>query len=160
MLLSLGLLFAFYALAQRPESPQYNNYVDPNQNTLFNTSGFPDQKGYDTWVENERLRTNLGTHRVSSSVRCSCVLFARYFSGINTGSVGWAKYWPINSDSPATNAIVVFTGTTGHVAVVLSYTDTTITITESNYVHCTITSGRVVSRNQTNIKGYYVSNPN
>lgn len=154
LMVALGLLWAYYALAQGPESVTYSSYVDYRQNTLFNTPGFPDEKGWETYVESQRPKTHLGAY--SSSVRCSCVLFAKAYTGINPGSVGLAKYWPVNSPFPVTGAIVVFAGGyTGHVAVVTQVTDTTISLIESNYSRCAITT-RTILKTQTNILGYYI----
>lgn len=89
---------------------------------------------------------------------CSCVSYARWYSGINVGPIGYAMYHPVNSDVPTVGALVVFMASRnspfGHLASVTAFTDSTITITESNHIPCAVGT-RTISRFQTNIKGYY-----
>lgn len=86
---------------------------------------------------------------------CSCVTYARYKSGINTGSVGYARNWPINSVTPRPGGVVVTReGRVGHVGVVTSVNDNSINIIEANYVRCRLTE-RTLPLNSSVIRGYY-----
>lgn len=159
------MIFAFYAYAWSnvqpppvPEETVYSTYYDINQNTLFNTAGIPDEASWDAYLERNRqaARKTASVGRYSSAQRCSCVIYARAYSGIDVGSIGFARNHPVNASVPSEGTIVVFVGSyTGHVAVVTSFTETTITITESNYSRCQI-GMRTVSRTLSTIKGYYV----
>jgi hypothetical protein len=68
---------------------------------------------------------------------CSCVLYVKAKSGINVGSVGYARNWPINSQTPKVGSIIVTSESrVGHVALVTSVGNNTVSITEANYKRC------------------------
>jgi hypothetical protein len=86
---------------------------------------------------------------------CSCVNYARAVSGINVGSIGYAKYHPINSYTPNIGSIMIEDyAPYGHLTVVVSMTDTQITITEANFKHCK-KGERTINRNDPHIRGFY-----
>lgn len=109
---------------------------------------------YQNWLDAKR-------NKISRYDICSCVSYAKYKSGINVGSIGAAKNHPINSNLPAVGAIVVMNVNsqgaynTGHLGVVLSFTENSVTITEANYVHCAI-STRTMALSDTSIRGYFI----
>lgn len=88
---------------------------------------------------------------------CSCVLFAKAYSGKNPGSVGYARNWPVNSNVPVVGAV----GKTneswaGHVFVVTAInSDGTISVIEGNLSRCRVTT-RKIPINSPIIRGYYL----
>lgn len=91
----------------------------------------------------------------SKTVKCSCVLYARLITGLNE-SVGLAKNWPINSKYPTIGGVVVTSeGKVGHVAVIKDIKDGKLILDESNWVSCTITSGRELPIDSPLIRGYW-----
>lgn len=76
---------------------------------------------------------------------CSCVAFVRRLTGF-TQSVGYAKYWPKNTEVPVIGGVVITsessfnTFRTGHVAYILDINDDTLTLLEANYSRCKITT--------------------
>ena len=162
LLVALGILFAYYAYAssnlQPPPRSNETLAFDYNKNTLFNSPGYPNLEEYDAFQERERqteIRKSKATVTgLNSNIRCSCVLYAKWYADISLPPIGLAKYWPRNSSQPTIGGVVVFSGTTGHVAVILDFTSETLTIQESNYHRCQIGS-RTISRLQTNILGFY-----
>ena len=69
---------------------------------------------------------------------CSCVIYARWKSGIDFPPIGLAKNLKTNSDWPSVGAIVKTTDNpyTGHLAVVIAIEGNTLTVAESNYIPC------------------------
>lgn len=68
--------------------------------------------------------------------------------------MGAARNWPVNSDSPADEGIVVFwNGRYGHVGYYWLDGDWLVLL-ESNYTKCTVTHGRRVHKNDWRIKGF------
>lgn len=90
-------------------------------------------------------------------IECSCVCYARELTGIDVGSIIWAKNHPINSLVPVVGAIVVWKdGGTGHLAGVVSINgDGTITIKEANFSKCAVTI-RTIPILGSGIDGYYI----
>ena len=92
---------------------------------------------------------------------CSCVSYARWKTGINTGPIGYAKNHPINSSTPQVGAIGITTESrgrtdTGHLFVVIAETETTITVSEANLQKCKV-SQRVLEKDNPIIRGYYIA---
>lgn len=86
---------------------------------------------------------------------CSCVLYAKTLTGYEK-SIGLAKNWPINNQTPQIGAVVILNESyLGHVAVVEAVFENTIVITEANYIPCKVGS-RELNKNDKNIRGYYV----
>lgn len=88
---------------------------------------------------------------------CNCVSFARWKTGVNTGSIGVARNHPINSQIPKVGAIVVMDSKypSGHLAVITEVADETISIIEANATPCQVTS-RTIDKNNRLIMGYYI----
>lgn len=88
---------------------------------------------------------------------CNCVSFARWKTGVNTGSIGVARNHPINSQIPKAGAIVVMDSKypSGHLAVVTEVADETISIIEANATPCQVSS-RTMSKSNKLILGYYI----
>lgn len=160
LLVAIGLLFAFYALAQSNKPTNTASYFDDSsdyfQNTLINTPGIPDLVGWDKFqaLEQERQRANLAAHKGGN---CSCVTYAKRLVGF-TASVGAARNWPVNSSVCTPGSIVVFTsGSWGHVAQVDTCGPSTGTIrSEANFVSCQVSFGRTFDLSRPDIKGYYI----
>lgn len=166
-MLTLGLFYATYALAQAPEPVTYNPHVDYNENIIFNRLGNPE--GYVTALHASRQRPTVVKNK-ANSLRCYCLAYAKAVSGINIGSVGYAAWHPVNTQVPTVGAIIflnegynvwdrrlqrnVFTG---HAGVVTAVTDTTITIVEANYSPCKV-GNRTLKRNYFRIRGFYTNN--
>lgn len=88
---------------------------------------------------------------------CNCVSFARWKTGVNTGSIGVARNHPVNSQIPKVGAIVVMGGKypAGHLAVVTDVADETISIIEANATPCQVGS-RTLKKTNEIIIGYYI----
>lgn len=94
------------------------------------------------------------TPRPSLAITCSCVLFAKYYTG-RTDISGWAgKIEPLGP-FPYPGAFVITREGNGHVAVVtkVDLENKTIDIIEANYQKCKV-STRTISLFDPNIKGY------
>ncbi len=90
-------------------------------------------------------------------IRCSCVLGARYYSGIDIGPIGYAKNHPVNLAYPAIGAIVVtYESWAGHEATIISIADdfSYFDVIETNFIRCAVTTRRIYTNNS-KIKGYY-----
>lgn len=97
-----------------------------------------------------------GNVKVETGNYCSCVSHVRAITGTNTGIIGVARNHPINSQTPEVGAIVVLAeGSIGHVAVVTSVNEESITLDEANYAHCQRTTGRTLKRTSSRIRGFY-----
>lgn len=156
------MAFAFYAVAQtnKPIKTDYGQigYFDLQKTTLFNTPGIPNQVDWEAFEKREAnkkaaLKNPKNNYGFDP---CSCVSYVRYITGINTGTIVYAKNHPVNSKIPTKGAIVVFYGgVAGHLALVLEvYPDGSFLVTESNFIRCTV--GQRVITNFSNIKGYYI----
>ena len=163
--LILGFLFFFSVDAAANNHPnlQYtvtlpdNAWIDSTNATIYR----PNEPLVEVDWEYERKRfltsSTKTTNGLSSQVLCSCVLYVESRTGINL-TVGFAKFWPINSQEPQVGAVVVLAeGPVGHDAYVESFTEDTITISETNYVHCQFTI-RTLARSAPQIRGYYIRN--
>ena len=85
---------------------------------------------------------------------CSCVLFVKAKTGF-TQSVGAARNWPINSQSPLPGGVVITRESSlGHVAYILEVNADSIVVIEGNYSHCKVTT-RTIPLNSPIIKGYW-----
>ena len=84
---------------------------------------------------------------------CSCVSYTKYRTGF-TQSVGNAKNWPRNTDSPLPGGVVVFGGTVGHVMYIERVEGTTIYISDSNNTPCKLTH-RTIQTTDSRILGYW-----
>lgn len=84
---------------------------------------------------------------------CSCVEYAKRVLG-RQGDV-WGNAWEITptTDTPSVGAVIITTDGRGHVGVVISFGDETVTFTESNYYSCKI-SQRTLDRDDARITGY------
>lgn len=117
---------------------------------------------YQNWIkENEakkRIRQKITTKvKVASKGYdpCSCVSYARWFTGIYTGSIGVARNHPINRQDPVIGAIMVTRESgAGHVMGVTGYDDTYVYFSEANYTRCQVGT-RKLPLNSSLIRGYY-----
>jgi len=93
----------------------------------------------------------------TSGQYCSCVLYVKAKIGY-TKSVGAARNWPTNSNTPSKGAVIVtYESRSGHVGIVSHFDDTYVYLeSEANYSRCKITYGRKLPLNSPLIKGYYV----
>ena len=86
--------------------------------------------------------------------KCSCVKFARKFSGVPV----YGKAWEIvpNTHIPIVGSVVLTREGpfNGHAAVVLAVENNQIVLGESNYVDCEITYGRKLDISSQTIRGY------
>jgi len=77
---------------------------------------------------------------------CSCVLFAKRLTGF-TQSVGYAKNWPRNTETPQVGGVVITSESsgynTGHVAVISAIEGDTLTLQEANFERCKHTSRKI-----------------
>lgn len=96
------------------------------------------------------------TRKVSTGY-CSCVLYVKARIGY-TKSVGAARNFPINSNTPSTGAVIVtYESKLGHVGIVSHWDDKYVYLeSEANYSRCKVTYGRKIAINSSKIKGYYV----
>lgn len=93
---------------------------------------------------------------------CSCVQFSKEKTGYQ-GSVGFAKNWKRNSETPQVGGVVITSESsaggvyTGHVAVIsaVNYDTNTITIDEANYIRCK-RSTRTLAMGDHRIIGYWI----
>lgn len=86
---------------------------------------------------------------------CSCVSYAKWFSGIDVGPIVYAKYHPINSQTPKVKGLIIFGGSkTGHLAVITAINGDLLTIKESNWIRCQ-TGTRVIPTSDPTILGFY-----
>lgn len=74
------------------------------------------------------------------SVRyCSCVLAVKAWTGYSQ-SVGAARYWPKNTNTPTVGGVVITNeSSAGHVGYILVVNNDTFTFKEWNYVGCSYT---------------------
>lgn len=88
---------------------------------------------------------------------CSCVSYAKYKTGF-TKSIGAARNWPINSNTPAKGAVIVtYESALGHVGVVSHWDASYVYLeSEANYSRCKMTYGRKIPVNSKLIKGYWI----
>lgn len=87
---------------------------------------------------------------------CSCVSYARWKTGINIGSIGYAKNHPVNLDVPVVGAIgVMTTGSYGHEFVVERLDFLTYHISEYNWKHCAYSERDLPYDYQ--VKGFYIN---
>ena len=83
------------------------------------------------------------------SIYCSCVLYARYYSGrLIYGNANTQK--PTKFSNPQVNDWVLFGN---HVAVVVKVDGETLTIIEANYSSCRVTN-RTINVNDKSIVGF------
>jgi len=95
-----------------------------------------------------------------TNTNCWCVPWVKAQLGI-TESMGDAKDWKPNTQIPTIGAVVITRESSlGHVGLVTDYDPAQgiITISEKNFVHCTVTHGRKLSVNNPTIVGYWVKN--
>lgn len=87
---------------------------------------------------------------------CSCVSYAKFKTGF-TQSIGKARNWPTNSDTPSRGAVIVtYESSAGHVGIVSHWDDTYVYLeSEANYSRCKMTYGRKIAINSSIIKGYW-----
>jgi hypothetical protein len=74
---------------------------------------------------------------------CNCVSYARWKTGINVGSIGLARYHPINHQTPIVGAIGVMkynASAAGHLFAVDKLEPTRMWISEANWSRCRVTS--------------------
>lgn len=141
---------------------------DEKARLTFDTSGTrPWLASQSCWNPKPRTASNLTVKSSSTSValanypRCSCVLFAKAYSGKNPGSVGYAKNWPINSQTPQVGAVGITTESssgriyTGHVFVVQEVAGSQIKVIEANFGGCGI-STRYLNADSPVIRGYFI----
>lgn len=115
------------------------------------------QQAYDAWLAEQAAqeKKRAQVQRTTGYNPCSCVTYARWKSGINVGSIGFARNHPINSHIPQVGAIMVTSeSAAGHVAVVTAVNNTTLTVSEANYVRCKVSS-RTLAKDSAFIRGYY-----
>lgn len=148
-LIAFAVLFAAAKVVAAPTSVKPSPY-----DTLYK----PSNPVVEVDWENERTRylpkRPTTSNGLSASIRCSCVLYVEWKTGINK-SVGLARNWPITSNNPTVGGIVILNeGPYGHVAYIESLTETTITISETNYSWCRFGT-RTLPRSYVNIRGYY-----
>lgn len=116
---------------------------------------------YQDWLNAENQRKEKLRNKSGGYDPCSCVSYAKYKSGINVGSIGAAKNHPINANLPAIGAIVVMRvnsqqyANTGHLAVVTAIDGDYMTVSEANYVHCKVTTRKLLTNDYT-VRGYYI----
>lgn len=102
---------------------------------------------YNKWLKTQPTHTGYDV--------CSCVSFAKATSGINVGPIGMAKNHPINSQTPEIGEIVITNESpAGHLAVVTAVDNSTITVSEANYIPCK-TDTRTLKKTSPVIRGYY-----
>ncbi len=90
---------------------------------------------------------------------CSCVSYARWRSGINTGPIGVARNHKVNSQIPKVGALAVtYESSAGHLSYVVAIDANYIYVDEANYSRCRVTYNRAIPRNSKVIKGYYTWN--
>lgn len=117
----------------------------------FATLPQPDYEG------SERLYQEWKASQVKET--CSCVLAVKRLTGF-TQSVGYAKNWPRNTDTPQVGGVVITnessSGTykTGHVAYISVIQDDVITLDEWNYVRCKHTT-RTIKVGDKRIIGFW-----
>lgn len=87
---------------------------------------------------------------------CSCVSYAKYKTGF-TQSVGKARNWPTNSDTPSEGAVIItYESSLGHVGIVSHWDATNVYLeSEANYSRCKMTYGRAIPIDSPLIKGYW-----
>lgn len=113
------------------------------------------------WEKQQKAKTVLKAKSALYSA-CSCVSYARWLSGINVpipkrggNKIGWAIDHPVNSQIPKVGGIAILNiGAYGHLVVVVAINDGFMTIKESNYSRCGLTT-RVIPINDPAIVGYY-----
>lgn len=87
---------------------------------------------------------------------CSCTCYAKQQVGL-TESIGSAKNWRPNSDTPVVGGVIIQSGgRDGHVALVLQVEPTRVYVREANYKPCQI-SERWLDLNSPNILGFWRS---
>lgn len=85
----------------------------------------------------------------------NCVMYAKYVLG-HSGALGVAKDIKPNTQTPVVGGIVLTSeGQFGHVAVILEVSDTSLLVTEANYIPDTI-STRSIQLDDPSIRGYLV----
>lgn len=85
---------------------------------------------------------------------CSCVLFVKAQTGYSR-TVGAARNWPVNSDSPKVGGVVVTKESkTGHVAFITAVRENDFDVIEANYSRCKVSS-RTIKLNNPLIKGFW-----
>jgi len=83
--------------------------------------------------------------------QCSCIIYANAKSGIRTS--GNANQVRANSRIPRIGAIALTNESYfGHAAIVIGITDTTVIVSEFNYIPCNITEGRQILKSR--VRGY------
>lgn len=120
-------------------------------NSQFTSNGFV-MAGYipsSSWRSRLDIRDELGLATV-----CSCINYAKYILGV-TGEVwGYPDKLATTSMSPHEGGLVLTSeGPYGHIAVVTSVNEDSITISEANYESCKITT-RTLKLNDPVIRGY------
>lgn len=113
------------------------------------------QELWEAWqVEQSRKTANLAASKGFDP--CSCVSFAKWATGVNPGSFGLAKNYPVNSVYPVVGGLAVFdSGGTGHIGVVIVVGPQIFRIKEYNWKPCSY-SERDIPYDQTNLKGFYI----
>jgi hypothetical protein len=92
----------------------------------------------------------------TSANLCSCVLFAKAKSGRNPGSVGFARNWPVNSQTPQVGAVILTReSSAGHAGVVTGVDSEWVYVNDANYSRCRETN-RKLPINSHLIRGYYL----
>ena len=135
-----------------------------NQKALetFNSQGTTPWLASSKCWSSSRSKSNVQTVSSKSGANtCSCVLFVKQKYGIDPGSVGLARNWPINSRIAQAGAVVITRESSGynsgHVGYVVSVnTDRgTITINDANFSQCKETT-RELPINSPLIRGFFV----
>jgi hypothetical protein len=104
--------------------------------------------------ESSKCRQSDGTYK---PVVCSCVCQVKEWLGI-TDSIGSAKNWRPNSDTPVVGGVVIQSGgKDGHVSWILKVEPTRVYVREANHKPCQI-SERWIDLSSSNIIGFWKNN--
>jgi hypothetical protein len=96
-----------------------------------------------TTNKSTNLRTYSKSPRPTGFSACSCVSYAKWKTGINVGSIGYAKRHPINHSTPVVGAIGVMrynASASGHLFAVGAIEGNRMLISEANWSRCRVTS--------------------
>lgn len=151
-MVGIGLLFAYSALAQpnnREITTFYKSEFLPYE-AIYNIY-YPDTGDF---VQQNEVKPQ--TFQQTSLNLCSCVLYLEQKYGFNIGSIGQAKNWPINSQTPEVGEVVITSESNlGHVAKIMDIREGNLILDESNYSKCQHTTGRKLPIDSPLIKGYW-----
>lgn len=86
---------------------------------------------------------------------CNCWSYVKFKrAGIMPLGYGWAKNYPVNSQTPQVGAIIItYEGSKGHMGIVAGVTETKVIVDDYNYKRCGHTI-RELPINSKLIKGY------